>query len=286
MIRRFVAAGLVTAAVIVVVAGAERATFVLANGQRVSGELTYKGGTVYTLDGKDYPSDEVAVIEFAGGEPPVSELRQLPSSVTQEHERDMFVMRDGSIVKGKLYHIAADGSSVSFDPLGTTGVGDRRTVPASQIARIYINAPKARSVYASRLNESTSQSAVATTGVESAGGQTVTVQANQPWTDTGINVRRGMPLIFTTSGEIQVGPGRSTGAEGTDPSGADTSRYPIRGMGLGGLIGRVGNSAPFRIGSSSEPIRMPATGRLFLGINDDHHPDNSGSFNVVVKRAQ
>jgi hypothetical protein len=56
-------------------------------------------------------------------------------------------------------------------------------------------------------------------------------------------------------------------------------------MGLGGLIGRVGNSAPFRIGSSSAPIRMPAAGRLFLGVNDDHHADNSGTFNVAVKSA-
>ena len=96
-------------------AGAERATFVLTNGQRVSGELTYKGGTVYTLDGRDYPADEVAVIDFAGGEPPASELRQLPTGAGKEHERDMFVMRDGQITRGKLYHIAADGTSIVIE---------------------------------------------------------------------------------------------------------------------------------------------------------------------------
>jgi hypothetical protein len=282
MIGRLLAFVLLVAATAAVAASAERATFVLTNGQRVSGELTYKGGTVYTLDGRDYPSSEVAVIAFVEGDPPVNELRKLPASVTREHERDMFVMRDGNVVQGKLYEIAKDGSSVSFDPLGTTGVRDRRTVPSNQIARVYINAPKARDVYASKLNPEGSQGAVATTGE----GQTVTVQANQAWTDTGFNVvRRGQPLIFTTSGEIQVGAGRSAGAEGIDPSGSDTSRYPIRSMGLGGLIGRVGNSAPFRIGSSSEPIRMPAAGRLFLGVNDDHHPDNSGAFSVSVKSA-
>ncbi len=282
MIRRLIVVCVLAAATAVVAASAERATFVLTNGQRVSGELTYKGGTVYTLDGRDYPADQVAVIDFAGGEPPADELRKLPASVTREHERDMFVMRNGDVVQGKLYHIAADGSSISFDPLGTTGVGDRRTVPSNQIARVYINAPKARSVYANVLNPSAERPAeVGTTGE----GQSVTVQANQAWTDTGMNVRRGQPMIFTTSGEIQVGAGRPAGAEGTDPSGADTSKYPIRGMGLGGLIGRVGNSAPFRIGSSTQPIRMPATGRLFLGVNDDHHNDNSGSFSVAVKSA-
>jgi hypothetical protein len=30
---------------------------------------------------------------------------------------------------------------------------------------------------------------------------------------------------------------------------------------------------------------MPAAGRLFLGVNDDHHADNSGTFNVAVKSA-
>jgi hypothetical protein len=283
MIRRLVAMCFLTAAAVVVAAGAERATFVLTNGQRVSGELTYKGGTVYTLDGRDYPSDQVAVIDFAGGEPPVSELQKLPASVTREHERDLFVMRDGSAVQGKLYHISADGTSISFDPLGGSSEADRRTVPSSQIARIYINAPKARAVYASALKGETP--AVATSGAPAGGEQTVTVQANQPWTDTGINVRRGQPMTFTTSGEIRLGPDRSASAEGIDAAGADTSRYPIRGMGLGGLIGRVGNSAPFRIGSSSQPIRMPAAGRLFLGINDDHHDDNSGSFSVAVKSA-
>jgi hypothetical protein len=238
---------------------------------------------VYTLDGRDYPAAQVAMIAFVDGEPPVDELRKLPASVTREHERDLFVMRDGSAVQGKLYHIAADGTSVSFDPLGTTGVADRRTVPSNQIARIYINAPKARSVYASVINANAERpSEVGTTGGE---GQSVTVQGNQAWTDTGINVRRGQPMIFTTSGEIQVGSGRSTGPDGVDPTGGDTARYPIRSMGLGGLIGRVGNSAPFRIGSNSQPIRMPAAGRLFLGVNDDHHPDNNGAFSVVVKSA-
>jgi hypothetical protein len=27
---------------------------------------------------------------------------------------------------------------------------------------------------------------------------------------------------------------------------------------------------------------MPASGRLFLGVNDDHHADNSGNFVVKV----
>jgi hypothetical protein len=46
----------------------------------------------------------------------------------------------------------------------------------------------------------------------------------------------------------------------------------------GALIGRVGNSQPFGIGDQKTALGMPATGQLFLGINDDHCGDNRGQF--------
>ena len=52
----------------------------------------------------------------------------------------------------------------------------------------------------------------------------------------------------------------------------------------GGLIGRVGTSAPFPIGSNSQPIVMPADGRLMLGVNDNEPGDNSGAFTVTVTK--
>ena len=51
----------------------------------------------------------------------------------------------------------------------------------------------------------------------------------------------------------------------------------------GTLIGRVGNSAPFVIGSQSE-LTMPANGQLMLGVNDDHFADDNGFFSVGVAR--
>jgi hypothetical protein len=224
----------------------------------------------------------VAVIAFAGADPAAAELRQLPTAVTREHERDMFVMRDGSVTLGKLYHIAADGSTIAFDPLGGTSAADRRTVPASQIARVYINAPKARTVYASVLNAEPPKAAAAA-APPPAQGQAVVVQANQEWTDTGIDVRRGQAITFKTTGEIQLSAGRTSSAEGVDRAGLDPSRMPVRGMRRGLLIGRVGNSAPFIVGLAQDPVRMPATGRLFLGANDANYADNSGSFRVVIE---
>lgn len=288
MIRRLIAICVLTAAATVVTArAAERATFILTNGQRVNGELTYKGGTVYTLDGKDYSSDDVAVIDFAGGggDPAASELQQLPVSVTQEHERDLFVMRDGSAVKGKLYHIAADGTSISFDPLGGSSAADRRTVPSSQIARVYINAPKARQLFANTLNAAANPQTVAT---PAAGG--FTVPANQAWTDTGISVRAGALVSFNASGQIEVAVGtgneRFANPDGSSSWTGPRTNYPVPGMAIGGLIGKAGNTAPFPIGSNTKPIRMPASGRLYLGINDDYCQDNKGAFTVAINRGQ
>jgi hypothetical protein len=50
------------------------------------------------------------------------------------------------------------------------------------------------------------------------------------------------------------------------------------------LIGRVGGSAPFVIGSNPQPFRMPASGVLMLGVNDNELTDNSGFFTVAIAR--
>jgi hypothetical protein len=60
-------------------------------------------------------------------------------------------------------------------------------------------------------------------------------------------------------------------------------KYPLRSAFLGALIGRVGTGAPFLIGTNTGPITMPASGRLMLGVNDDHHADNSGNYSVLVQ---
>lgn len=286
MIRRLLAALAMAACAAVVITAAERATFVLRNGDRVSGELTYKGGTVYTLNGRDYPADEVAVIEFVPGAPPVSELQQLPtSSQTAEHERDLFVMRDGSIVRGKLHQFAPDGSSVSFDPQGGSSAADRRTVPSSQVARVYVNARNARELFARRINRGgASPAATATTGAVPAGS--IAVQGNQAWTDTGWIVRRGDRVSITATGTINFAQGGgdvTSTPDGNFDFTGPRNRYPVPSVPVGALIGRIDNNPAFAVGHG-QTITMPASGRLFLGVNDDEFSDNSGAFNVVLQR--
>jgi len=54
------------------------------------------------------------------------------------------------------------------------------------------------------------------------------------------------------------------------------------GAPAGALIGRIGTGTPFPIGTNTQPIQMPNSGRLMLGINDDHVDDNSGNYSVAV----
>ncbi len=112
---------------------------------------------------------------------------------------------------------------------------------------------------------------------------TVRVEANQPWTDTGIVVRAGERIAFNATGTIGVVAGVETGPAGHAEKPGQAA-FPVSTLPLGGLIGRVGNGRPFAIGATTTAMPMPGSGRLFLGVNDDHHNDNSGGFDVQIFR--
>ena len=113
--------------------------------------------------------------------------------------------------------------------------------------------------------------------------RTVVVPSNVVWTNTRINVTRGQHLRFEPSGEIRLS---FNSADVARPSGTIKARLndtaPIPSTAVGALIGRVANGQPFSIGDTTNPVDMPANGRLFLGVNDDHVGDNSGNFVVKI----
>jgi hypothetical protein len=115
------------------------------------------------------------------------------------------------------------------------------------------------------------------------GAKSVVVPANVPWTNTRIRVSRGQWLRFETSGEIRLSFDRDDTALA---AGSRSLRFdkksPFPTIPLGALIGRVNSGKPFSIADTTQAIQMPATGTLFLGVNDDHVPDNSGNFVVKV----
>ena len=113
-------------------------------------------------------------------------------------------------------------------------------------------------------------------------GTTVTIPANQAWVDSGVSVSRGMRVQFNSTGDVMISPSASSGVGGSPAVTSATARYPLQGALAGALIGRVGNSAPFLIGANTQPIEMPANGRLMLAVNDDQLGDNTGNYTVTV----
>ena len=109
------------------------------------------------------------------------------------------------------------------------------------------------------------------------------MNANQ-WNDSGISVKAGDMVSFQASGQINFGqsPGQQAGPDG-NPA-AHSPSYPVPQLNVGTLIGKVGSSAPFGIGTNSAPIRMPTSGKLLLGVNDNELKDNSGYFTVVMTK--
>ena len=113
-------------------------------------------------------------------------------------------------------------------------------------------------------------------------GEVVTVDSSVRWTDTGIDVRAGEMLTFDSDGNIRLSdnPGDFATASGSE-SGRRAAGAPVANAPAGGLIARIGNSTPVYVGDRRS-VRAPRAGRLYLGVNDDHLPDNQGTYRVSV----
>ena len=247
------------------------ATFVLTNGERHSGPLVYGRESNNIVDmnfhvmenGSDrqFPMDNVAVIDFAGGSASAD-----AASLPNDNNTGVMMMRNGTAVRGHLHNIIG-GDQVQW----VNESGQRQNYPISEVSRVYLKPQTARSAFLATSGEASPQAP---------GGMTIRVPANQQWTDTGINVRRGERVLFYATGDIQAGNNISAGVAGSPV--LDQSRMPLKSAAGASLIGKVGNSSPFYVGWNPNPISMNANGRLYLGINDDNVNDNSGEFTVVV----
>ncbi len=292
---------------------AERATFILRNGQRESGVVVAHGGDranlilgsfnlgdmpggTGSLREKAYPAADVVAIDFAGGTPPQQELAGLNRMNGQPN---MLVLRSGAIVYGRFDNII-EGATVTFD----NPQGQRQTYGARDVARIYLDAGVARTLFnvqpdpaaSGRFVDRGSRGDLTRQPMDRGsqgsrdrqpldeGGPGLRVLANRAWTDTGLAVRRGDRVSFRASGQIQFGESDRdvAGPDGNPRYRVDASELPVRVMPVGGLIGRVGRGAPFPIGSNTNSIVMPEDGRLFLGVNAKAVSGNRGSFLVEI----
>ena len=112
--------------------------------------------------------------------------------------------------------------------------------------------------------------------------QSVKVNAQQRWTDAVLDVRAGDVITFESNGSIVMSDNAAdTAAPGGSTSGRRAPDAPILHQLAGGLLARIGNYGPIWIGDR-RTLTAPVSGRLYLGINDDHLADNRGEFTVIV----
>ena len=120
------------------------------------------------------------------------------------------------------------------------------------------------------------------TAATAAGTRTVAVNSQQRWTDSGIIVRAGDVITFNASGQITMS---DDSGDTATPAGSTRGRKapdaPVLNQPAGGLLAKIGGYPPTYIGGRTT-WTAPVSGQLYLGVNDDHLPDNRGEFNVTV----
>lgn len=126
----------------------------------------------------------------------------------------------------------------------------------------------------------------------------IVVPGSRQWIDTGLEVRAGEPLTITAEGTIRIDD--ETPADRNEPfevgpagtflctDEALESVFPLAAGARGPapcycLIGRIGDGEPFFIGQYRS-WNAPASGPLFLGINDFEVRDNHGRFTARISR--
>ena len=260
--------------------GSDNVTLLLRSGERIKGQLEdLNSGTLFvrvsTHDQRKLPIAQVALIDYVGGAQGLPETELGPARGADH----VMVLRNSQVIPGHLMDIEGGAGSDKPDDrrvyiFRTTG-GDERRVAAEQVGRVYLGQfPGGQAAAAGSANTMSM--------TDSASG--VRVPANQRWTATGIRVTEGQTVNFSAQGEVQLS---TSGQDRAAPAGAAdgrraADRAPLPSALAGALVGRIGNGAPFGIGNQTV-VPMPATGELFLGVNDDEVGDNSGGFVVDVK---
>ncbi|MEX2662972.1 MAG: hypothetical protein WD227_13670 [Vicinamibacterales bacterium] len=271
MFKRTISVLAVAAIAYVGVAQAQQnATLILKSGERISGLLLDHGGVGFTIkvnnEERRIPTNDVAVIDFAGANMSNEDWARVQAG------QHIVWLRSGETVTGQFYDI---GGTTPLNITMKTATGDR-VITSSDISRIVLARTDAVAANA--------PATAATTGVTGASASIV-VPSNQQWTRTGLTVRQGEMVTFNSTGEIRMGlNAEDVATVAGAKSGRLAPRAPLPNSLAGALIARIGNGRPFGIGDQTT-IPMPASGQLFLGINDDQLNDNSGEFRVEITRS-
>lgn len=122
------------------------------------------------------------------------------------------------------------------------------------------------------------------------------VQANQTWQSTGVSVPAGVIVTISYQSGAWTADPQTNGGALYEANGcpnvivpANETSYPITGVRMGALVGRLDGGTPFLIGDRLYTILSGSGGTLELCINDDLTgqygaglTDNSGSVTVDI----
>jgi hypothetical protein len=260
------------------IAAQETATLALKSGERPSGELVDMGagGFILRINGQDrqFPTSEVAAVEFVVGPLPAA------AQVKVNDGQPVVLLRNGQVIDGRLSDV---GGTHPLRLTVDTAAGPR-DFSSNDVAQLHLAPLNNRAPVPAPAGGGSQQTQAPSPAPAPVPAGAINVAANQTWTNTGIPVLRGQRITFTARGNIMISRTVSSGPDGNPAVTSRNARYPLQGVPAGALIGRVGNSAPFAIGSNTQPIAMPTNGSLTLGINDDVLEDNSGSYSVNIGR--
>ena len=187
---------------------------------------------------------------------------------------DTLVLRDGRRVQGEL--VGVSGRDIEFEERSGW---NRRIVriPREEIARIEFDEDRDTRFERDPRGDETVVGGIPRGMRE----RQVNVSAREAWTDTGIDVRPGQQIYVQATGQTRWGPNRRDDAAGERNSPYNAGR-PLPDRPAAALIARVGERDTIFIGGDQGPYRLRASGRLYLGINDDVLTDNSGALRVTI----
>ena len=109
----------------------------------------------------------------------------------------------------------------------------------------------------------------------------IKVQANADWMDTRIMLRKGDTVNFSASGTYQYERSAKSTSGPSGVSGSTGRTPPCPKLTPCALIGRIGFTEPFEVGSEMQ-IVAKEMGQLYLRLNEQPVSDNSGTIDVEI----